>query len=197
MKASGCYKMTFPIETSSPALIRALKKNTKPERMLPLVRAAVRAGLITKANFIWGVPHQRPRDILRDWWFLVRLAFAGMHDVTCFAFVPYPGSELHEELVKSGKIVKDGDYDRFLAFNVYNNPLRMRSWSEHIKDRHLTYWSLGGMALFYSAQYLFYPHRIPRLLRAIWKSEPVTMLELALVGIKKRLARGFSATIGT
>jgi radical SAM superfamily enzyme YgiQ (UPF0313 family) len=189
MKASGCYKMTFPIETSSPHLIRALKKNTKPEKMLPLVRASVRAGLISKANFIWGVPGQRMRDILRDWWFLVRLAFAGMHDVTCFAFVPYPGSELHDKLVEQGKIVKDESYDRFLAFNVYNNPLRMKSWSNHIRDRHLTYWSLGGMALFYSAQFLFHPKRIPGLFRAIFRDRPVTMLELALVGIKKKLAR--------
>ena len=187
LRKSGCYKMTFPIETSSPRLIRALKKNTKPEKMLPLVRHAVRVGLITKANFIWGVPDQRIRDILRDWVFLVRLAFAGMHDVTCFAFVPYPGSELHDELVAAGKIDKGPGYERFLAFNVYNNPLRMKSWSVHIRDRHLTGWSLGGMALFYSAQYLLHPGRIPGLFRALWRDEPITMLELALVGLKKKL----------
>ncbi|MEQ1878466.1 MAG: radical SAM protein [Bdellovibrionia bacterium] len=187
MKKSGLYKMTFPIETTSPHLIKALKKNTKPEKMLPLVKAAVREGMITKANFIWGVPHQRLRDILTDCWFLVRLAWAGMHDVTCFAFVPYPGSELHDELVRTGKIVKDQDYERFLAFNVYNNPLKMKSWSAHIKDRHLTYLSFSGMALFYSTQFLFYPSRLPALFKSLWTNKAVTMLELALVGLKKRV----------
>jgi radical SAM superfamily enzyme YgiQ (UPF0313 family) len=191
MKASGCYKMTFPIETTAPHLIRALKKNTKPEKMLPLVKEAVRAGLITKANFILGMPNQRPRDILRDWWFLIRLALAGMHDVTCFAFVPYPGSELHDQLVKEGRIVKGPDYERFLAFNVYNNPMQMRSWSVHIKDRQLTYWSLGGMALFYLAQFISHPTRIPKLIRAVLRGEPVTMLELALTGIRKRVNEPF------
>ena len=187
MKKSGLYKMTFPIETSAPRLIKALKKNSQPEKMLPLVRAAVREGMITKANFIWGLPNQRVRDLLRDWWFLVRLAWAGMHDVTCFAFVPYPGSELHDALVKEGRITKDKNYDRFLAFNVYNNPMRMKSWSPFIKDRHLTCWSLGGMALFYCAQFLFYPSRILGLVKSVRKNQPVTMLELALVGLRKRV----------
>jgi hypothetical protein len=186
MKKSGLYKMTFPIETSAPHLIKALKKNSKPEKMLPLVRAAVNEGMITKANFIWGVPNQRVRDLFRDYIFLVRLAWAGMHDVTCFAFVPYPGSELHDVLVKDGKIVKDENYERFLAFNVYNNPMKMKSWSVHVKDRHLTYWSLFGMALFYSSQFLFNPSRIPGFIKSLWLNKPVTMLELALVGLKKK-----------
>lgn len=188
MRKSGCYKMTFPIETSSPHLIKELKKNTKPEKMLPLVRAAVKAGFITKANFIWGVPNQRTSDLLRDWIFLVRLALAGMHDVTCFAFVPYPGSELHDQLVREGKILKDENYERFLAFNVYKNPMKMRSWSSHIKGSHLTYWSLGGMALFYSTQFIFNPSRIPKLISALWNKKPVTMLELAFSGIIGKLA---------
>jgi anaerobic magnesium-protoporphyrin IX monomethyl ester cyclase len=189
MRASGCYKLTLAFETSSPRLVRAIRKQTQPGKILSAVRDSVRAGLITKANFIWGLPAQRRRDLLADFLFLLRLALAGMHDVTCFAFVPYPGSELHDQLVAQGQIRKTGQdagYERFLAFNVYNNPRRMRSWSAHLKDGQLSVCSLGGMALFYAAQFFFRPWRLPRLIAAIWRSQPVTMLELALAGIRRK-----------
>ncbi len=191
MKKSGCYKMTFALETSVPHLIKSLKKNTKPKKILPLIRAAVKVGLISKANFIWGLPGQRKRDILTDYLFLVRIAFAGLHDATCFAFVPYPGSALHKELLAQGKIKKGPGYDEFLAFNVYNNPLRMKSWSDRISHRQLSFWTLGGMAVFYSSQFIFRPVRLLGLLRALFQRSPVTMLELALSGLARKTVLRF------
>ena len=190
MKNAGCYKMTFALETSSPKLIKQLKKKVNPLKMLGLIRVAVKAGLVTKVNFIWGLPNQTLGDLLRDYLFLIRLALLGLHDATCFAFVPYPGSADFNMLDQAGKIPQGKDYEEFLAFNVYNNPLKMRSWSEHIKDWHMTFWTLGGMAIFYSIQFLTRPWRFIQGIQRIQKKQPLTMLELALFSLINSFVRG-------
>lgn len=190
MRRAGCYKMTFALETSSPKLIKQLKKKVNPLKMLGLIRNAIRVGLVTKVNFIWGLPNQTSGDILRDYFFLFRLALLGLHDATCFAFVPYPGSEDFLRLSHEGQIPEGEDRDLFLAFNVYNNPLRMKSWSIHIKDWHMTYWTLGGMALFYSTQFLTRPWRFFQLFYRVFKERPLTMLELALHSLKNGFIKG-------
>ncbi|MBY0470989.1 B12-binding domain-containing radical SAM protein [bacterium] len=187
---NGCYKITYALETSAPKLIEMIKKKVKPNRVMSLVRSSVKAGIITKVNFIWGLPGQRVRDVLTDYLYLVRLAWNGLHDATCFAFVPYPGCEEFTQLKAAGKIQVDDKYEEFLAFNVYNNPLRMRSWSDHIQDRHLSYWTLGGMAVFYSVQFLVRPLRFVRLVHRLWTAKPVTMLELALFGLLNNFIKG-------
>jgi len=190
MHQAGCYKMTFALETSAPHLIKQLKKNVNPLKMLGLIRTAVKVGLITKVNFIWGLPNQTKRDVLVDYLFLFKLAIIGLHDATCFAFVPYPGSADFVSLKNQGLIPTGEAYERFLAFNVYNNPLKMRSWSRNIKDWQLSVWTLGGMALFYSTQFLLRPWRFVQLFRRIRSEKPVTMLELALFALVKNFVVG-------
>ncbi len=187
---NGCYKLTFPLETSSLRLIGLIKKKVDPNRAFPLIRVSVKKGLVTKVNFIWGLQGQTTGDILGDYWFLAKLAAIGLHDATCFAFVPYPGSEDFNRLRDEGRIPSGEEYDRFLAFNVYNNPFRMKSWSRHVPHWTLGPWCLGGMALFYGLQFVFRPHRFWLLVRRIAQGKPVTMLELALHGLVKNFVVG-------
>ena len=191
LKAAGCYKLTFAIETSAPDLIKRIKKKIDPNRALGLIRHAVDAGLVTKVNFIWGIEGQTKFDILYDYYFICKLAFAGLHDATCFAFVPYPGSEDFDNLKAQNRIPsKSDEYEKFLAFNVYNNPFKMKSWSKHIKNFHMTFWTLGGMSLFYSLQFITRPYRIYLLVKRLLQKKPVTMLELALFALFNNFVKG-------
>ena len=191
MGQSGCIKVTFALETSAPHLIKQLKKNVNPTKLMSMVRVASNSGLITKVNFIWGLPNQTHFDLLRDYWYLFKLSIAGLHDATCFAFVPYPGSKDFIKLKAEGKIPVDREeYEKFLAYNVYNNPLKMRSWSIHIKDWELSFWTLGGMALFYGIQFLSRPWRAIILIERILNDRPLTMLELALYSLKNYFILG-------
>lgn len=184
MKQAGCYKLTFAIETSAPSLIKLIKKKVDPDRALRLIRESVKAQLITKVNFIWGMDGQRKYDIFYDYYYICKLAFVGLHDATCFAFVPYPGSEDFQKLKAKGRIPLESEkYEKFLAFNVYNNPFKMKSWSKHIKHYQMTIFTLTGMALFYSLQFLFRPKRFYLLIQRLYQRKPVTMLELALYSI--------------
>lgn len=195
LKKAGCYKLTFAIETSAPKLIKQIKKKIDPNRALGLIRHAVGCGLITKVNFIWGIEGQTKSDILYDYFFICKLALAGLHDATCFAFVPYPGSEDFDRLKSQNKIPTESvAYERFLAFNVYNNPFKMKSWSKHIKNIHMTFWTLGGMALFYSIQFITRPYRLYLLVKRLIKKKPVTMLELALFALFNYFIKGKKRT---
>lgn len=190
LKQAGCYKLTFAIETSAPKLIKQIKKKVNPDRALGLIRYSASVGLVTKVNFIWGIEGQTKFDVLYDYYYICKLALAGLHDATCFAFVPYPGSEDFEKLKAKGRIPTGDEYERFLAFNVYNNPFKMKSWSVHIKHWHMTVWTLGGMALFYSLQFLLRPYRFYLLVKRLIQKKPVTMLELALFGIFLNFIKG-------
>lgn len=191
LKKAGCYKLTFAIETSAPELIKRIKKKIDPSRALGLIRHAVKADLVTKVNFIWGIEGQTKYDVLYDYFFICRLALAGLHDATCFAFVPYPGSEDFDRLKSQDRIpLETESYEKFLAFNVYNNPFKMKSWSKHIKHWHMTFWTLGGMALFYGLQFSTRPYRIYLLVKRLLQKKPVTMLELALFAIFNNFVKG-------
>ncbi|MEQ1723987.1 MAG: hypothetical protein ABL930_12495, partial [Pseudobdellovibrio sp.] len=135
------------------------------------------------ANIIFGFPEERYRDILWNFTFMFKMALVGVHDVPCFGFSPYPGSELFRKLLAEGKIKRDENYYRFLASLVYTSPLDRRSWNEKLPHFVLPLLSLGGMAYFYTLQYLFRPWRFVDMVRRVYNNKPRTMLEVAFNNI--------------
>lgn len=181
---SGCTKITYAPETGSIVLGKKIKKNVNLKNMLSSMRHAVKIGLVVKANIIFGFPEERYRDILMNFAFLTKMAFIGVHDVPCFGFSPYPGSDLFRRLLADGKIKRDENYYRFLASLVYTSPLDRRSWSEKLPHFILPLLSLGGMAFFYGLQYLFRPWRFFIMVNRVYTNKPKTMLEVAFNNIK-------------
>jgi radical SAM superfamily enzyme YgiQ (UPF0313 family) len=187
---SGCRRLTYAPESGSRATLARVKKRADPERMLASMRTAVHAGIEVKANMVVGFPDQTPREVLESLWYICRMAWAGVHDVAVFPFVPYPGSELYGRLVQEGRIPRDGvAFESFLAGNVYNEVGGMRSWSDAIPSRVLQAVTLGGMGLFYGAQFGLRPGRLARMAVRLARGEPRTMLDRALVGLVQNAAR--------
>ena len=54
----------------------------------------------------------------------------------------------------------------------------------------MTFWTLGGMALFYSIQFTTRPYRLYVLVRRLLQKKPVTMLELALFALFINFVKG-------
>lgn len=180
---SGCTKITYAPESGSVIMSKKIKKNVNLENMIKSMRQAVRVGLIVKSNIIFGFPDERYRDILWNFVYLTRMAWAGIHDVPCFAFTPYPGSALFKRLYAEGKIKRDDNYNLFLANLVYSSPLDRKSWSQKLPNFMMPILSLGGMAYFYSLQFLFRPQRLFALIKCVIKNKPRTMLEVALTNL--------------
>ncbi len=190
IKASGCIKMTLAPESGSMATLERIKKKTKPEAMLKVIRNCRKEGMITKCNMIFGFPDQTMKEVFQSFVYIFRMALAGANDVACFSFVPYAGSELFNQLVASGKIIRDENYDDFLSRCIYNDTADIRSWSESIPQWLMPMLVMGGMLFFYVSSFLIRPWRFFQLIGRLLTSQPVTMLEMLLAGIYRNFIEG-------
>jgi radical SAM superfamily enzyme YgiQ (UPF0313 family) len=182
MKRSGCRSFSYAAESGSPPELRRIKKKVDPDRMLASMRAAVDNGLVTKCHLIFGMPDQTKGDVARTLRFVTRMAWTGVNDLGCYAFSPYPGSELYARLVSEGRIdTKADDYDRVLAHNVFTNYKLRRSWTPHIPAWSLAWICLGTMAYFYVMQFVFRPGRALAAAASVVRRRPQTYLQRMLV----------------
>lgn len=191
MKRSGCRSFSYAAESGSKEELRRIKKKISPERMLASMRAAIDNGLVTKCHLIFGMPGQTKRDVIETVRFVHQMALAGVHDLGCYAFSPYPGSELYDDLVAEGRIDPAADdYDRVLAQNVCTNYRLRRSWTPHLPG-----WSVGGlctatMAYFYALQLARRPSRAIELVVNVLRDKPETYLQRMLakkLGLRRKL----------
>lgn len=178
---SGCCALTYAPEAGSETTLKRIKKKVSLPKMLKSIQSSVSAGIVIKANMIIGFPGQTKWEVLESYWFMVKMAWFGTHDVAVFPFVPYPGSELYKQLVNEGKINTDDEaYELFLAGNVYNDVEGMVSWSEHISNWQMSWLTIGGMAWFYGWQFLMRPWRLLGSIVRIVREKPVTMFDKTL-----------------
>jgi anaerobic magnesium-protoporphyrin IX monomethyl ester cyclase len=178
MLETGCRKMTFAPESGSKEELLRIQKKVHLDTMLSKMRIFSKTGLIVKAHIIFGFPDSTLKDVLLNYWFLVKMAWVGVNDCPIYLFHPYPGSALHHRLKAEGAFPADiEEYDRMMALSVSNNYRQSRSWNHRFSARTLARMGLLGMAIFYSSQFLFRPWRLGISLYRSLRSEPVTMLE--------------------
>ena len=182
MKRSGCRSFAYAAESGSPTELARIKKRVQLPRMLASMREAVKLGLVTRCHLIFGMPGQTKRDVLQTLAFVTRVAWVGIHDIACYAFSPYPGSELYDRLVTEGRIATDGDdYDRVLAHNIFTNYKLRRSWTPFIPAWSLGALCMGTMAYFYALQFALRPARLLALLRSLAQKRPHTYFQRMLI----------------
>lgn len=179
LKKSGCLKLHYAPESGSEATLKRIRKMVTLPKMIASMKESVRVGLLTRFNMIVGFPGQTRWEIFESYLFSLRLAVAGVQDIACYGFTPYPGSELHDQLVKEGKINKhDGSYIRLMAYNVTNNPNVIRSWNESFSRAEIRWiiWSMVGS--FYFTQFLLRPWRLGISIARILGSKQRTTFEI-------------------
>jgi radical SAM superfamily enzyme YgiQ (UPF0313 family) len=155
--------------------------------MLTSMRAAHAAGLEIKANFIFGLPASSWGDVRRTFGFLARAASAGVDHVSAFAFSPYPGSELFEQLRREGRVHLDEEY--FKSLLAYTDPQHSISYTDFIGSRMLSVLNIGAVAYFYAVSAILRPRRALKLLFKVAMQDSSTKLTTALqTRRRKRLA---------
>jgi anaerobic magnesium-protoporphyrin IX monomethyl ester cyclase len=196
LKRSGCLTLTLAPESGSPRMLERIQKQVNLTKMMETIRACAREGVYARANVIFGVPGETAQDIWLTLRFIVRMAWAGLHDVGVFPFAPYPGSALHDELRGQGVFPADGEaYDRMLLSNCNNNYSNPRSWNPALSDRRLRGLLIGGASLFYLCQYLFRPWRAAQSLGRLLRRRPVTLLERVVANGVRRVRLMFPRTV--
>jgi anaerobic magnesium-protoporphyrin IX monomethyl ester cyclase len=189
MKASGCLTFNLAPESGSPDTLAMIKKQVKLDKMLQTVRVCAQEGIYIRANIIFGFPGETWKGMRETLWFIVQLAWAGLHDVGVFPFTPYPGSALHDKLRSEGVFPSDShEYDALLASNLNSDYLNAKSWNRNLGDRQLRAMLIGGTLLFYGSQYAFRPWRLAVTLGRVARGAPVTFMERVLYSLVERTA---------
>jgi anaerobic magnesium-protoporphyrin IX monomethyl ester cyclase len=108
MKAAGCARVFFGIESGNNNILRKMKKSITVEQSVCAVKSAREAGLNTGGFFILGYPGETDDTILQT----LRLSSSLPLSYVSFAFpYPFPGTGLYEK-VKDKLLPEYSDYSR-------------------------------------------------------------------------------------
>lgn len=182
---SGCRILNYAPESGSPEELRRIKKMVKIDRMLDSMRAAHKAKLELKVNFIFGLPGAQWSDLWKTLKFVTRLAVLGVEDISTFPFSPYPGSELFATLTAAGKIRLHEDYFNNLLL-TYTDLGKSVSFTDNFSARTLRTMGLLTLIYFYGLNFLFRPQRFFKLIFLLLAKESSTKLTMALSNRRKK-----------
>lgn len=104
MMEAGCRIVYLGLESGSPRILEVLEKKTTVRRMRESVLSCVDLGLKVYASFMIGAPTETEDDIDRTLEFALSLP---LEAVSCFIYVPYPGTPLRELALRSGEVSED------------------------------------------------------------------------------------------
>lgn len=183
--ASGCRNIAYAPESGSVALLKRIKKRVKLDRMKASMREAVAVGLKVKCNLVMGFPDETRLEMSGTVRLCRELAAIGIHDVNVTPFCPYPGSELFEQLVASGRIAAlDDAYFEMLA--SYSDLMQTASFNEHVSSAELGRLRWSAMFQFYGLSFALHPARAATLASNLALGRETTRLERALTDIFQR-----------
>jgi radical SAM superfamily enzyme YgiQ (UPF0313 family) len=110
MKAAGCWRILWGLESGVQRHLDTLKKGTTLEQARRAVALARRQGLESLGMFLFGIPGETYEDGLRTIDFACSLDL----DLASFGFLtPYPGTELQRMIDEQdlGRVVSGADHD--------------------------------------------------------------------------------------
>ena len=182
---SGCRNLSYSPESGSPSVLTRIKKKIKTDSVIESIAGCVRAGLNIKTNIMLGFPGETYKEVFESYRFIIRMALAGAHDLSVWAFSPYPGSELFTQLREAGRVETDNDA-YFDSLRSYADASRTVSYSENIPDQRLKTLRFIGLCLFYGTSWLRRPIRPFRIIRNVMRGTQESRAELGLANLLRR-----------
>jgi radical SAM superfamily enzyme YgiQ (UPF0313 family) len=109
MRRAGCRKIKFGVETGSPDIMAAIKKNIDLAKVPVAFEAAKRCGLEVHGTFMIGLPGETPETVRQT----IALAKNLPNDSLQFSIAtPFPGTEFYNHCRENGILVTD-DYQNY------------------------------------------------------------------------------------
>jgi len=145
LKAAGCYRVGFGIETGNADIMKKIKKGITLEQVRKAVALSKKAGLECTTNFMIGNLGETTETIDDS----IRFALELDADYAQFSrAVPFPGSEMYNQLKKEGKIITRNwdDYDYLLTDKqvfVHDN-LNQRQIRKKMKEAYRKFYLRPG-----------------------------------------------------
>lgn len=118
MRESGCYQLTFSLESGSPNTLKRMNRNYNIPKAIKLLEAMKEKGFEEVcSNFIVGFPGDTWDDIRETFNFADDLRRRGLLDYALFSVAtPLPGTELAEQAAAGGYLPDDYDPTQFYGF---------------------------------------------------------------------------------
>ena len=156
MKRSGCHHITVAPESGSERVLNEIiKKQQDNNDVTKVVKYASKVGMKTAAYFVSGLPGETVKDVEMSIDYACTLAKEGLDEIAFSRFVPLPGSELYEKLVREGKF--DGSW---LKLTAADDLSLEESFSEQISTEELNRLRRKAYLRFYITRTFFHPFKI-------------------------------------
>ncbi len=181
---SGCRNLSYSPESGSPAVLERIKKKIKTDSVLDSIASSYRQGMSLKTNIMLGFPGETMKEVLQTYVFIAQMAVAGADDVAVWAFSPYPGSELFQQINATGRLKLDDAY--YDSLRSYADTSRTVSYSENFSDKKLKVLRWIGVCIFYFTSWIARPIRPFKILWHVFTGKHETRSEMALANILRR-----------
>lgn len=178
-KKSNIFKISFAPESGSKETIRKIKKNINLDKLYGSIKLAIKMKIHTKAQFIMGMPDQTIKEMLISSWFVIKLAFLGIDDISIYIFSPYPGSEISRNMKKDGYDLSDDDYANMVNTRINNTSMPSLQLIEH-STLTLFIFTTFLMMVSYSITYIFHPIRVFKGAYNLFIGKPRGSMEMLL-----------------
>lgn len=155
---SGCRNMNYAPESGSAEVLKRIKKKVSLPRLIDSMKVAVKHQLNVKINMIFAFPEDTPRQMLSNFMFGIKCAWLGVNDSSFIPYVPYPGSELYDQLAAKSEIAPMSD-QYFNSLIPFSDLAFAKSYNPYLKDRQLVWIRYLYFALFYGTMFLRRPWR--------------------------------------
>lgn len=123
MKASGCWGITFGIESGNQKTLDSIEKGVTVEQNTKAVNLALKLGYFVSANYIICWPRENKKDALNTIKYAKKLA---THLALFYLPIPFPKTKLYKLCEEDGGLNKEARWSDFNGYNfdnpVYVNP---------------------------------------------------------------------------
>jgi len=117
MKKSGCYSLSFGIESGDPNTLKFIGKPVNLAKAKEVIKQANKIGIYTHGFFVFGFPYENLESIM------LTLRFAVESDLDLASFyiaTPYPKTRLYE-IMKREKMLLEDNWEMFRTMKAVAN----------------------------------------------------------------------------
>lgn len=107
MRNTGCWNIIFGIESSSQMLLDTMDKGCSIAQIKMAIQLCKTADIETTGNFLIGIPHEQPKDVIDSAQFAVDIGL----DYAAFFIAKW--HEDYGQFKFEGKLLKEWDYSQF------------------------------------------------------------------------------------
>jgi len=179
MKKSGCYRLTFGIESADPEIREYIGKSYPLGRAKEVIKYANKIGMWTVCTNIIGFPYETEEQINRT----IDFAKECGTDFACFfTLLPHPSSRVYQDFLKEGLV---DPADAMSALNEGGAATTLFSKDEIKEFQRIAYNEFVNHKLL---QYIQYPMLIIRKIRSI--EDFMYMVKICWMGFQMKLKQG-------